>query len=70
MMFPSNRVRIMVATKPIDFRKGHDGFGQHHSGRLVEQAPQMGVSASGDMPVIIGFTGLVTARGQPDPGGD
>lgn len=26
MMFPSNRVRIMVAAKPIDFRKGHDGL--------------------------------------------
>lgn len=26
MMLPSNRVRIMVATKPIDFRKGHDGL--------------------------------------------
>jgi transposase len=26
MMFPSNRVRIIVATKPIDFRKGHDGL--------------------------------------------
>mgnify|MGYP002716884466 CR=1 FL=1 len=26
MMFPSNRVRIMVATKPIDFRKGHDSL--------------------------------------------
>jgi transposase len=24
MIFPSNRVRIMVATKPIDVRKGHD----------------------------------------------
>ena len=24
MIFPSNRVRIMVATKPIDFRKAHD----------------------------------------------
>ena len=24
MMFPSNRVRIIVATKPVDFRKGHD----------------------------------------------
>jgi transposase len=23
---PSNRVRIMVATKPIDFRKGHDSL--------------------------------------------
>jgi len=28
MMFPSNRVRIVVATQPVDFRKGHDGLGQ------------------------------------------
>lgn len=26
MIFPWNRVRIMVATKPIDFRKGHDSL--------------------------------------------
>lgn len=26
MIFPSNRVRIMVATKPIDFLKGHDSL--------------------------------------------
>ena len=26
MMFPSNRVRVLVSTKPIDFRKGHDGL--------------------------------------------
>ena len=26
MIFPSNRVKILVATKPIDFRKGHDGL--------------------------------------------
>jgi transposase len=26
MIFPSNRVRIMVATNMIDFRKGHDGL--------------------------------------------
>ena len=26
MIFPSNRVRILVVTKPIDFRKGHDGL--------------------------------------------
>jgi transposase len=24
VIFPSDRVRVMVATKPIDFRKGHD----------------------------------------------
>ncbi len=26
MMVPSNRVRILVATRPVDFRKGHDGL--------------------------------------------
>lgn len=26
MIFPSNRVRILVATTPVDFRKGHDGL--------------------------------------------
>jgi len=26
VIFPSNRGRIMVATKPIDFRKGHDSL--------------------------------------------
>lgn len=26
MILPSNRVRILVATKPVDFRKGHDGL--------------------------------------------
>jgi len=26
MIFPSNRVWIMVATKPMDFRKGHGGL--------------------------------------------
>jgi len=26
VIFPSNRVRILVATVPVDFRKGHDGL--------------------------------------------
>ena len=26
MMLPSNRVRIVIATRPVDFRKGHDGL--------------------------------------------
>ncbi len=26
MIFPSNRIRILVATRPVDFRKGHDGL--------------------------------------------
>ena len=26
MMFPSNRMRVLVSTQPVDFRKGHDGL--------------------------------------------
>ena len=26
MMLPSNRVRFLVSTQPVDFRKGHDGL--------------------------------------------
>ncbi len=26
VMMPSHRVRILVATRPVDFRKGHDGL--------------------------------------------
>lgn len=26
MIFPANRIRILVATQPVDFRKGHDGL--------------------------------------------
>jgi transposase len=26
VILPSNRVRILVATGPVDFRKGHDGL--------------------------------------------
>ena len=26
MIFPSSRVRILVATRAVDFRKGHDGL--------------------------------------------
>ncbi len=26
MIFPSNRVRIVVATRPVDFRRQHDGL--------------------------------------------
>ncbi|MBV0893186.1 IS66 family insertion sequence element accessory protein TnpB [Paracoccus sp. Z118] len=26
MIFPSNRVPVLVSTQPIDFRKGHDGL--------------------------------------------
>lgn len=26
MMSPLNRVRVLVSTQPVDFRKGHDGL--------------------------------------------
>ena len=26
MIFPDQAVRIVIATKPVDFRKGHDGL--------------------------------------------
>lgn len=26
MLFPSQHVRVVIATKPVDFRKGHDGL--------------------------------------------
>ena len=26
MILPSNRVRILIATRPVDFRKGHNGL--------------------------------------------
>jgi transposase len=26
MMMPSHTVRILVATQPVDFRRGHDGL--------------------------------------------
>ena len=42
MIFPSNRVRIMVATKPVDFRKGHDGLASMAQAELGF-APKAGV---------------------------
>lgn len=37
MIFPSNRVRIMIATKPVDFRKGHDGLAALVKNELREE---------------------------------
>ena len=28
MIVPGNALRIVVATRPVDFRKGHDGLAQ------------------------------------------
>jgi transposase, IS5 family len=34
MMFPSNLVRVLVSSKPIEFRKGHDGLVQEAGAEL------------------------------------
>ena len=47
MIFPSNRVRIVVATKPVDFRSQHDG----QAGR-AEQATQEEVARIGEPPIM------------------
>lgn len=36
MIFPSNRVRIVVATKPIDFRKCHDSLASMVKNELLK----------------------------------
>jgi len=37
MMLPANGLRIVVATKPVDFRKGHDGLAALVSNALGEK---------------------------------
>ena len=34
MIYPSQAVRIVIATKPVDFRKGHDGLAALAEGEL------------------------------------
>ena len=41
MIFPSNRVRILIATRPVDFRKGHDGLAALVQ-NVLEQSPFTG----------------------------
>ena len=36
MLMPSQGVRILVATQPVDFRKGHDGLAALVQSRLAE----------------------------------
>ena len=36
MLMPSQGVRILVATKPVDFRKGHDGLAALVQSTLAE----------------------------------
>lgn len=47
MIFPSNRVRIVVATKPVDFRKGHDGLAALVKNELRKNRSQGQSSYSG-----------------------
>ena len=42
MIFPDQAVRIVIATKPVDFRKGHDGLAAMAHAKLGF-APQAGV---------------------------
>ncbi len=35
MIYPSQAVRIVIATKPVDFRKGHDGLAALAARELV-----------------------------------
>ena len=36
MLMPSQGMRILVATKPVDFRKGHDGLAALAQSMLAE----------------------------------
>ena len=42
MIYPSQAVRIVIATKPVDFRKGHDGLAAL-AGRGLGLDPHSGV---------------------------
>ena len=42
MIFPDQSVRIVIATKPVDFRKGHDGLASMAQAELGF-APKAGV---------------------------
>lgn len=56
MLMPSQGMRILVATKPVDFRKGHDGLAALAQSMLAEN-PFTGTvfaSASFDLPDIRG----------------
>jgi len=80
MIVPSNRVRIVVATRPVDFRRGHDGLAAVVK-RVLRRDPFTGTvfvfrAKRADRLKLIFWdgTGLVMARddrawGGPDPPG-
>lgn len=40
MMLPSNRVRFLVSTRPVDFRKSHDGLAAIVSQVAISEKPK------------------------------
>ncbi len=41
-MLPSHKTRILVATQPVDFRKGHDGLASLVQSALKEDRKRWG----------------------------
>ena len=75
MIFPDQTVRIVIATKPVDFRKGHDGLAAIAQGELGF-APKAGVmvvfrSRRGDRIKILVWdgSGLVMVYKRLEQGG-
>ena len=44
MIGPSGTVRVMVATKPVDFRKGMEGLAMLVREHIKAEAPEAGLS--------------------------
>lgn len=72
MIFPEQAVRIVIATKPADFRKGHDGLAaMAHAGPGF--APKAGVmvvfrSKRGDRIKVLFWVSHGRATGPSDHG--
>ncbi|MEO1495469.1 MAG: IS66 family insertion sequence element accessory protein TnpB, partial [Pseudomonadota bacterium] len=70
MIFPSNRVRIVVATKAVDFRKGHDGLAALVQNELRKE-PFTGTvfvfrAKRADRPRLVGCDDRVFVAGHVD----
>ena len=71
-MFPDQAVRILIATKPVDFRKGHDGLASMAQAELGF-APKAGVmvvfrSKRGDRVKVLFRVSHGRATGSGDHG--
>ncbi len=56
MIIPGQHVKILVATKPVDFRKGHDGLAAVVQNELGRD-PHSGMCWYQNMPTICPCTG-------------